>query len=675
MTHLRWPMVGLLLAGAAIPLRAEDKGVKDALGREVLAAGQATAEAEDYLEARIPRMPEARTASEWEQAAERMRARTLEDVVFRGAADGWRAAKTRVEWLETIEGGPGYTIKKLRYEALPGLWIPALLYEPEGLAGRVPAVLNVNGHDGKGKAADYKQVRCINQARRGMLALNVEWIGMGQLGTGGFGHGLINAIDLCGTSGIAVHYLYLSRALDLLLALEHTDPERVAVTGLSGGGWQTIFLSALDPRVKLCVPVAGYSSFRTRVRHHSDLGDSEQTPCDLATVTDYAPLTAMLAPRPTLLIFNAQDNCCFRADHALPPLLEAAAPIFKLYDKEKNLRSHVNEDPGTHNYLRDNRQAFYRMLGDHFLPEDPDFDPEEIPCDSEVKTSDRLQVELPADNLDLAALASHLSRDLPRHRPPPGAEDAAGTRIRGRRETLRAVVRARDETLHAERVADEETEGLKVTLWKLKVGGAWTVPAVELSRGEPQGTALLVADAGRKGVPHTAEALLALGRRVVAVDPFYLGESHFPSHDYLFALMLGAVGDRPLGVQAGQLAAVARWARQGRDGPVTLVAVGPRASTMALVAAALEEHAIGALELHNPLGSLKEVIEQKQAFAFAPELFCFGLLEAFDVRDLAALVAPRPIVVRGASDRARKELGGDGSGVTFQTGDTIGTDR
>ncbi|HEX8202738.1 MAG TPA: hypothetical protein VF590_19835, partial [Isosphaeraceae bacterium] len=159
---------------------------------------------------------------------------------------------------------------------------------------------------------------------------------------------------------------------------------------------------------------------------------------------------------------------------------------------------------------------------------------------------------------------------------------------------------------------------------------------------------------------------LARGLRVVAVDPFYIGEPRFKERDYLFALLLGAVGDRPLGVPAGQLAAVARWARHEGDGPVTLVAVGPRTSTMALVAAALEEQAVGGLELHGPLGSLKEVIEQRREFAFAPELFCFGLLESFDVRDLAALVAPRPIAVRGASQRAKAELGGAGSAVTFE---------
>src|SRR4029077_6431138 len=116
---------------------------------------------------------------------------------------------------------PGYQIKKLRYEALPGLWIPALLYEPEKVVGKMPAVLNVNGHDSKGKAAPYKQVRCINQAKRGMLALNLEWYGMGQLATPGFQHGLIDGVDLCGTSGIATHFLAMRRALDILLTHDH----------------------------------------------------------------------------------------------------------------------------------------------------------------------------------------------------------------------------------------------------------------------------------------------------------------------------------------------------------------------------------------------------------------------------------------------------------------------
>jgi hypothetical protein len=330
-------LAGLLPAAGAVLVRASDSepdDLKALLGREVIGPRQTQAETEDYVEPRIVRMPAVQTAAEWERYAERLRADVLEKIVFRGEAAAWRDAKTKVEWLDTVAGGPGYRIKKLRYEALPGLWVPALLYEPEKLTGKVPVSLAVNGHDRNGKAAPYKQIRCINQAKRGMLVLNVEWLGMGQLRGDGFVHYRMNQLDLCGTSGLAPFYLCMTRGLDVLLAHEHADPQRVAVSGLSGGGWQTIVVSALDPRVKLANPVAGYSSFRTRVRHHKDLGDSEQTPSDLATVADYTHLTALLAPRPTLLTYNAKDECCFEAGYALPPLVEAAGPLFQLLGKE-----------------------------------------------------------------------------------------------------------------------------------------------------------------------------------------------------------------------------------------------------------------------------------------------------------------------------------------------------
>ena len=343
-----------------------------------------------------------------------MRSETLGRVVYRGEAAKWRGAPTRVEWQEAIAGGPGYRIRKLRYEAVPGFWVPALLYEPEKLEGKVPAVLNFDGRDPDGMFAGYKQVRCINLAKRGMIALNVDWIGMGQLRSPGNAHGLLNHLDLCGTSGVAVFYSLQARGVDVLLAHEHVHPAKVAATGLSGGGWHVIFPGSLDPRVALTTPVAGYSSFLTRSRFGSDLGDSEQTPVDLATVTDYALMTAMLAPRAALLTSNAKDNCCFAADHAPGPLVEAAAPIYRLFGRESNLRTHVNQDPGTHNYLKDNREAFYKTVGDQFFPGQADDSTEEIPPDAEIKTFDQLKVSLSPDQATLHSLAMALGRDLPR---------------------------------------------------------------------------------------------------------------------------------------------------------------------------------------------------------------------------------------------------------------------
>jgi len=338
--------------------------------------------------------------------------------------------------------------------------------------------------------------------------------------------------------------------------------------------------------------------------------------------------------------------------------LDAAKPIFRLYGREDALRSHVNDDPpGKHNYEVDNRQQLYRMLGDFFYAGDEQFDSKEIPSDAEVKSQEELLVEMPEKNEDFNTLALALSKDLPRDPQLPENKESVHEWQQSRRAKLRRIVAAKDYEVHPVKAGEEEKGGVKATFWKLDMGGAWTVPAVELVRGEPQKTAILVADEGRRSAAADAARLLESGHRVLAVDPFYFGESKIAQRDFLFALLVAAVGDRPLGLQASQVAAVARWSlAEHKTGPVTLVARGPRSSLFALVAAGLEETAIGRVELHQPLGSLKEVIEENWAVNQKPELFCFGLLEAFDVVQLAALVAPRSIVLAEAGDRARAEL-------------------
>jgi len=625
------------------------------LARRIVDPGLVQAEVERFCDARVPRMPEVRSVEEWEKYAGQLRRAVLEEVVLRGRAAHWARAKTKVEWLGAIEGGEGYKIKKLRYEALPGLWIPALMYEPDGLSGKAPVVMNVNGHDGKGKAAPYKQI--LNQAKRGMIALNVEWLGMGQLSAQGFKHYRMNQLDLCGTSGLAPFYLSMKRGLDVLLSHKSADPERVAVAGLSGGGWQTIFISSLDTRVAAANPVAGYSSFITRAHHHSDLGDSEQTPCDLATVTDYTHLTALLAPRASLLTYNKKDNCCFASDHALPPLLEAAKPIFKLYGREDRLRWHVNEEPGTHNFELDNRQALYRLFADNFFAGDANFPAEEIECADEVRTGEELQVDLPGDNADFNKLALQLSGRLPRNSQLPETGKRAERWRRRKAKMLSEIVRFRSYEVQGERVAQDVNDAIHATFWELRLDDVWTLPAVELWTDESRGTAILVADEGYKSASGRIERLLADGYRVLAVDPFYVGGSKISKRDFLFGLLVGAVGERPVGLQASQLAAVGRWLHtERRVGPVTIVACGEQLSLSALVAAALEGDAIEDVELSGALGSLKEVIERNYSVDKKPVLFCFGLLERFDIKQLVAMVAPREVRFAEASERAREEM-------------------
>ena len=618
--------------------RAADGDIQTWLQRPVIDPQLPLNEVREFCEAHVPPMPQVSTVEEWERYAKQARQRVFDEVVFRGEAAKWRAAGCRVEFLETIEVGPEYRIRKLRYEAVPGMWIPALLYEPKKLDGKVPVVLNVNGHDRKdGKAADYKQARCINQAKRGMLALNVEWLGMGQLQSDGNMHYRLNQLDLCGTSGLAPFYLSMSRGLDVLLAHEHADPNRVAVAGLSGGGWQTIFISSLDERVTLSDPVAGYSSFRTRARFPSDLGDSEQTPVDLAAAADYAQLTAMRAPRPTLLTFNLKDQCCFASPHALPPLMDAALPIFKLYDRAESLRWHVNEDPGTHNFEKDNRQALYRMFQDFFYKDDPNFSAEEISCESELKTFDELQVEVPDGNETLHSLAVKVSQSLPLSAEIPTGDSELGTWRTQKRRELRRLLRVRDWQVQGTRQSEGSISGdVAVSQWLLNVGGRWTVPATAFEPGKPRGTVLVIADEGRGNLAGQVTELVGQGNRVVAVDPFYFGESKIAQRDFLYALLVSAVGDRPLGIQTSQIVAITDWAAEQFGQPVSLVATGERTSLIALAAAA-QSDGLASVTLNGSLKSLHQVIDRDIAVNQQPEMFTFGLLEQFDIPQLIAV--------------------------------------
>ena len=77
-----------------------------------------------------------------------------------------------------------------------------------------------------------------------------------------------------------------------------------------------------------------------------------------------------------------------------------------------------------------------------------------------------------------------------------------------------------------------------------------------------------------------------------------------------------------------------------------------------MAAAGLEEKAIDSLRLHGSLGSLKELIEQNRTVEQVPDLFCFGLLDSFDLNLLTALAAPRPVTFVKPTERLQREMKG-----------------
>jgi hypothetical protein len=252
-------------------------------------------------------------------------------------------------------------------------------------------------------------------------------------------------------------------------------------------------------------------------------------------------------------------------------------------------------------------------------------DTKEVAVDDQVRPNTALRPQLPADNLDFHQIALRLAQDLPR----PGKATL---------ENLRAVTRYRTLSLQATQASQEGN----ATYWKLRVDNAFTVPAVELGTGEQ--AVIVLADEGRVKTSGEVDKLLAAGKRVLAIDPFYLGESKIARRDFLFAMLLAGLGERPLALQAAQINAVARWLKTDRNvASVDVLTLGPRTGLMALVAAAMEPAPIQALTAKDSFQSLKEILGRDIRVDQAPELFCFGLLESFDIPQIAALVKPRTV--------------------------------
>jgi hypothetical protein len=613
-----------------------------ALSRRLLGASH-TRTMMAYYRERLPRLRQPVSAAEWAARAARVRRELLERVYLRGHQPGIVDAPPRVEWRAVIETGRGYRIRKLCYEGYPGMWIPALLYEPETLRGKVPCVLNPNGHHRGGKAMPYKQARCINLAKRGILALNLEFVGMGEL-QGSANHMHQAYLDLCGVAGVGVMYLAMKRGLDVLLSHPHADPERVGMTGLSGGGWGTAVLSALDERIRLTVPVSGHSPIWHRAtRRWQDHGDLEQTPNDLCTVADYDTLTAMFAPRPALLVHSANDSI-FRPEFMRPALYQPARRVYRLLGVPEKLAFYVNEDPGTHNYERDIREHFYAFIKQAW---GLDIDTTDLPCDDEIRSEWELAVGLPPEQPTYASLALRAATSLPRQASSPATRDAD-------RERLAAVLRLPPDVAvsNASARRPRTLAGVSITEYVLELG-RWRVPVTEF-RPVAEGALpplVVVSDGPRAGSAWRVQNALAQGRRVFAADLFSFGEQVIAQgqYHYLFMECVAAGGERPLGICTAQLLELLAWVREGcAASTVDLDAPGLNVGLAALCAAALRPAGLGTLQIGADVpDTLRRLIEWQVDYVRNPLVFCFGLLAQFDVRDLVVLAAPVRLEAEG----------------------------
>lgn len=604
---------------------------------------------EQYLMARIPPLLRPSTPSQWTAEEATLRKHLLDDVVYHGWPREWIDSAPQFQQVGVIDTQHGYKILKLRYEIVPGFFSTALLYQPDRISGRIPAILNLLGHEPDSIAVEYEQKRCINFAKRGIIALDLGWMGFGELSQPENDHDFAADLDLVGSNALGLFYLSMKRGLDYLASLPQVDSTRIGATGLSGGGWQTAIMGALDPRIAVSVEVAGIGSRESNLTNPRDTYEIEEDAPDVMQGFDFPELVAMRAPRPTMLIHNAVDSCCFRAPLVKPYLYNNVKPFFQLYGVPDNLAWHENFIPGVHNYQLDNRTQAYRFFTEHFHL--PIADTEAF-SDPEIHTSRELAIGVPANNLTILGLAKELASRI--HRQPiPASAASHAAWTNSMREQLRSVVRYKIVSVsQALRMANSKGMGFQSLTYRFDLSNGLSATGIWLRQdhspaAEP--VTIVLNDNGYKSAGQEVFANLTSGHDVLALDLLFNGATRpeVPdSSDWM--LLVDSSGDRSLGLEAAQLLSVAHWLRATRGATQIQVETdGIRNQVIALTAAALDPEAFSTLTIHNGMNSFKYLLDKPVPLRSAPELFCLDLYKDFDIDALSALASPLKIAQEG----------------------------
>ncbi len=318
----------------------------------------------------------AKTLKEWEQRRPRLRREYLEMLGLWPLPEKTPLKATVTGTLER----DGVVIEKLYFQSRPGLYVTGNLYRPKKVEGKLPAVLYVCGHSGRGRDGNKTafQDHGLWFASNGYVCLIIDTLQLGEIP--GIHHGTYSQgrwwWQARGYTPAGVECWNGIRAIDYLVGRPDVDAGRLAVTGISGGGASTVWIAAADERVKCAVPVSGMSDLESYVTHKVINGHCD---CMFLVNTyrwEWTTIAALIAPRP-LLFANSDNDRIFPMD-GNRRIIARLRQIYTMYGKPKLVDDHVSK--GGHDYRPDLRVAVFQWINRHLKNQrgpvkDADFKP------------------------------------------------------------------------------------------------------------------------------------------------------------------------------------------------------------------------------------------------------------------------------------------------------------
>ena len=630
------------------------------------------------LEERAARVATLKTEGQWLKRQEEIR-RILMEIV--GPFPERTSLNPRV--IDVLHKD-GYRVEKLIYESRPDYYVTACLFIPDGLKGRTPAILNSIGHSAEAFRRSIYQEVILNLVKKGFIVLTYDPISQGErlqyfdpeegksrVGGSTKEHSYVGAQCFIAGNSIARHMIWDGiRGIDYLLTRDEVDPNRIGLTGLSGGGTLTSYIGAFDDRVYAAGPQCYITSLKRLLESIGPQDGEQNLYHGIARGIDHADLLEVRAPKPTLVLANTRD---FFSIQGVRETCAEVKKAYKAFGKEENFGMVTDDAP--HSFTTKNQEALYAFFQKHLnLPGDPAEEAVEILTEEELTITETGQLS--------TLLKGKIAFDINRADTEKLLQDLENSRedLSHHLESVKYAAkelsgfRPPDRTPEAVFAGRYQREGYSVEKYMLQGEGEYVIPTLLMVPADdvkhpaviyvrPDGKAVEAGEGGemeqlvKKGFVVLAPDLIGIGETGPGV---FKGDAYIDNVSYNVWFESILIARSVVGVRAGDIVRAVRYLESREDvdyKDISVIAYGEMCP-VALHAAAFEDD-INKVALVEPLISYRSIVMNRYYEPHLIHATVAGALTAYDLPDLAACIAPRKLLMVNVTDQNKSKAGAE----------------
>ena len=633
-----------------------------------------------YYDIRDGEIARLKSESDWRKRQENVKDKLMELI---GPFPKKTALNPRITGVIKKEG---FRVEKIIYESMPGFYVTGCLYVPDRIKGKVPAILNVIGHNQEAFRNQLYQVINYNLVKKGIIVFAIDPPGQGEhvqyydpdIKFSSIGYSVIehcyfgNQCFLSGSS-CAKYFIWDGmRAIDYLLTRKEVDAERIGVTGFSGGGTVTSYIAAFDDRVKVSVPCSWATVSRRQLETKGGQDAETTFYRGVAKGITFEDLLEVRAPKPTLMTFVSRDEylCLQGAREAYTE----AKMAYDMFGQADNLE--MVEDDSKHWMTPKIRLAIFSFFMKHFnISGDPAEEEAEMLSEEELKVTPTGQIS--------TFLGGEMIFDVNRKETAKLIENLEKSRkdIEQHLNTVQIKAKEISGFVSPDGSAGKpfingryQREGYSVGKYAIRGEGDYAIPIllfVPNDNKEKHSALVYLHPMGKVTEAKPGgeiEKLVKEGYVVAATDVLGIGETkNTAARGITDGYSAVIIGRSVVGIQAGDIVRVVDYLKSLSDvDSLKIGAIGINEMCLPLIHAAAFDPSINNVVLIGSPISYRSIvmnrfyknglsIHEGGGFWHPYEVdFSWGVagvLTAYDLPDLIGCVAPRSVVLAGLKDQ------------------------